>query len=385
MNESPRGCPQIECIPCSFYGSLPLVYFFPEAALSTLRGYKGYQDAEGAPPWIFGGCTGQTGPVAFASPTRGYQVALNGPCYVDMVDRYALCHGDEPFLREFYPSVKKALEFTLDLNRGPDGVVSMPDRKVSVGGMQWETTWFEWYEWHGIVPQVGGIRLATLRMGQRMAEQAGDEAFARQCREWIAAGQHSIEEKMWRGDHYCSFWDAASGRTTELVFGYQLDGEWMARAHGLPGVFLNRRVKKTLETIRRVNVPPTRYGAINYAYPDGRLLVPGEWPQHDIYAPHDFFSPELFMLAMTYLYEGEQEFGLELARRCLHNIVCEHGMTWDMPNIVRGDTGERGFGNDYYQNLMLWALPAAITGEDFAGPCRPGGLVERVLRSARGG
>jgi uncharacterized protein (DUF608 family) len=30
MNESPRECPQIECIPCSFYGNIPLVYFFPD-------------------------------------------------------------------------------------------------------------------------------------------------------------------------------------------------------------------------------------------------------------------------------------------------------------------------------------------------------------------
>jgi len=58
MNECPRGCPQIECIPCSFYGNIPLVYFFPELALSTLRAYKAYQYPDGAAPWIFGGVTG---------------------------------------------------------------------------------------------------------------------------------------------------------------------------------------------------------------------------------------------------------------------------------------------------------------------------------------
>ena len=26
-------------------------------------------------------------------PTRGYQVTMNGPCYVDLVDRYLMCHG----------------------------------------------------------------------------------------------------------------------------------------------------------------------------------------------------------------------------------------------------------------------------------------------------
>ena len=51
MSECPRECPQIECIPCSFYGNVPLVYFFPDLALSTLRGYKAYQYSDGAPPW----------------------------------------------------------------------------------------------------------------------------------------------------------------------------------------------------------------------------------------------------------------------------------------------------------------------------------------------
>jgi len=81
MTECPRGCPQIECLPCSFYGNIPLAYFFPELALSTLRGYKGYQYPEGAPPWIFGGVTGGTPPIDFAMPTRGYQLSLNGSCY----------------------------------------------------------------------------------------------------------------------------------------------------------------------------------------------------------------------------------------------------------------------------------------------------------------
>ena len=74
MNECPRGCPQIECIPCSFYGNIPLVYFFPELALSTLRGYKAYQYPDGAAPWIFGGCTSSppTPPCEMAIPTRGF-------------------------------------------------------------------------------------------------------------------------------------------------------------------------------------------------------------------------------------------------------------------------------------------------------------------------
>ena len=51
---------------------------------------------------------------------------------------------------------------------------------------------------------------------------------------------------------------------------------------------------------------------------------------------------------------------------------------------MRGDvdTGERVFGNDYYQDMMLWSLPAAIFGQTVDGPCKPGGLVDRIIKAA---
>jgi hypothetical protein len=46
------------------------------------------------------------------------------------------------------------------------------------------------------------------------------------------------------------------------------------------------------------------------------------------------------------------------------------------------DTGERTFGNDYYQDMMLWSMPAAVEGKDFGSPAKPGGLADRIIRAA---
>lgn len=56
---------------------------------------------------------------------------------------------------------------------------------------------------------------------------------------------------------------------------------------------------------------------------------------------------------MTYMYAGEREFGLDLARRCWENLVCRRGYTWDLPNIISGreDDGARQFGADDYQDI----------------------------------
>jgi hypothetical protein len=32
---------------------------------------------------------------------------------------------------------------------------------------------------------------------------------------------------------------------------------------------------------------------------------------------------------------------------------------------------------------MLWSLPAAVAGRDFAAPSKPGGLVDRIIQAAR--
>jgi uncharacterized protein (DUF608 family) len=381
MNECPRGCPQIECIPCSFYGSLPIAYFFPELELATLRGYKGYQFDDGAPTWIFGGCTGSTPYLDFACPTKGYQFATNGISLATLVDQFVLCHDtkDKEYLREFYPMIKKCMEWTVKLRTTSEysmgeRIISMPDGNVG-------TEWFEAPEpgWAGMTAHVGGLHLAQLRITERMAREAGDVEFAKQCGEWIAATQEAMEKRLWTGSYYLNYLEPESNRKSEFVFGYQLDGEWITDHHGLAGTVPNDRVVTTLDTITRCNVAVTKYGAVNYANPDGTpAVVKG-------YGTYSYFPPEALMLAMTYMYNGQEEFGVELARKVWHNLFCLQGYTWDMPNIMRGDvdTGERTFGNDYYQDMMLWSLPAAIEGKDLGAVAKGGGLVARVVRAAK--
>lgn len=387
MNECPRGCPQIECIPCSFYGNMPVVYFFPEAALSTLRGYKQFQLADGRPPWIFGGVTAidkkNQNPYDMTAPDKGYQTVLNAACYIVMADRYWQTYGDDKVLEEFYPSLKRANEFSMNLRPkfGLSQVVSMPEPGTDGHGLG-DTEWFEAPEpgWKGYVTHAGGVRMAQVQIMRRMAEAIGDTEYVEKCDQWLAAGADVLENKLWNGSYYLNFNDPEGNTKSDLIFGYQLDGEWISDSHGVASVFPAPRMKTTLATIRDANVALSQSGATNYATPDGKAAKVGG------YGTYGYFPPELMMLAMNYMYEGEKEFGVELLHRCMQNIVCQWGYTWDAPNTIRGDmdTGQRHFGADYYQNMMLWFVPAALENEDMVGPTRSGGLVQRMIRAARG-
>lgn len=367
LTESPRGCPQTSCIPCDWYGNLPIVYFYPELARSNLRLFKQYQLETGEIPFAIGHIADLPD---FASPAYYWQVSLNGMCYVDMVDRVWQRTGDDTVLREFYDAVKKCNIFTMNLKRGPGGVISMPEE----GGMEW----FEFGDWAGMATHMGGLRLAQLEMVQRMAEAMGDSEYASQCRAWLADGQRALEEELWAGGYYLNFLDKEGGKKSDDVMGYQLDGEWAARFHGLPGVFRKDRVPITLETIRRCNVALTpEVGAANFARPDGSPLPRDA--QVAFYGQYAMFAPELLVLGMTYAYAGQREFGAELARRQWANLVLRQRHPWDLPNMVRGDTGQRIFGTDYYQNMMLWAMPAALSGQDLGSASAPDALVGRMI------
>jgi uncharacterized protein (DUF608 family) len=376
--ESPRGCPDLSCIPSDWYGNHPIVFFFPELARSSLKIFKQFQKEDGEIPFVLG-IVGDLPDLA--TPGYYWQVSLNGMCYVSMVDRLWQRTGDDSVLEEFYASAKKVNTFTMNLNTGPGGVISMPE----IGGMEW----FEFGEWVGMAAHMGGLRLAQLRMMERMAEHFGDKEYVQQCQQWLADGTRAMEEELWTGNYYLNYHEKQTGKKSEDVMAYQLDGEWAALYAGLPGVFQNDRIKIALETVRRCNIALTpEVGAANFTHPNGSPCGNDKDGAPQLkdktigaYGAYAMFSVELLILAMTYMYAGEVDFGLDLARRHWENLVCRQGLTWDQPNIVRGDTGERVYGTDYSMNMMLWALPAAISQHDMNGLTKPGGFVERIMRA----
>jgi uncharacterized protein (DUF608 family) len=299
---------------------------------------------------------------------------LNGPVYAILADRIWQRSGDIEFLKSYYPSIKKNTIFTMAMNPAPEGPISMP---ADNAGMEW----FEWGEWLGMCSHLGGIRLAALQIIARMAEAVGDSDFADQCRQWYASGSAAMEDKMWTGRYYLNFYEEKAGRKSDAIMGYQLDGEWIADCHGVPGAFRAERVPVVLETIRECNMPSVNFGALSFADPRGGPLSPDNKIVE--YGSYFMFFPEVMMLAMNYIYNGQPDFGLEFLRKTMEVVVCREGHAWDTPNVVDGQTGERVFGTDYYQNMMLWALPSAVAGQDLKAACAPGSLVDRMIQAGR--
>ena len=194
-----------------------------------------------------------------------------------------------------------------------------------------------------------------------------------------------MEENTWAGDSYLLYHEVETGKKSNTVMGCQLDGEWMARHHGLPGVFLPERVKTTLATLQQTSIAEARGdGSVVFTPPPPERGIEGETFDAGYWLKRGIHLPGTMILAMTYMYDGQHETGIELTRRLMTAIV-EKGWSWDVPVVFEGGTRARQGGFDYYQNCILWSLPAAIAGTDLGGPCGPGGLVDRIIKAGKGG
>ncbi len=128
--------------------------------------------------------------------------------------------------------MKQNARYTVDLRPAystGERIIAMPTGNVG-------TEWFEAPEpgWRGMTAHVGGLHLAQLRIAERLARLGGDPAFAAECAGWIEAGARSMEQRLWTGSYYLNYIEPETKSRSDLIFGFQLDGEWVTDHHGLP-------------------------------------------------------------------------------------------------------------------------------------------------------
>ena len=101
--------------------------------------------------------------------------------------------GDDAWLRNIWPKVKKAMEFSW-VPGGWDA-----DRDGVAEGVQHNTYDLEFY---GPNPMTGIYYLGALRACEEMARGAGDDPFAAECHRLFANGSKWIDANLFNGEYY---------------------------------------------------------------------------------------------------------------------------------------------------------------------------------------
>ncbi len=260
MIEASRVCPQIECIPCSWYGNMLGRVLLPLA---------GADHAQWLSP-VYAGRRGSA--VLFWTANRHVAVQQQSrPRQSDHAQRRLFRrHGLSvvaPYGRRlaacrFFPAVKKSTTLTATMGDPPFAVVGFPP-----GDKQ--TEWWEGWPWTGIATHAAGMHLSNMLVAEQMAVAAHDEPFAQQCREWFQRGSEDLESNNWHGDYYLLFNKPQSVERSDKVMANQLDAEWANAFLGVDrSVFPPDHVSRTLSTIRETCLNPT-VGAVSFAARDG--------------------------------------------------------------------------------------------------------------------
>ncbi len=371
-SESHTGCPIVETIVCRMHGHFPLLFFYPELEVTTLDAFRHFQICDGEIPFCFGT------PTAMREPLHHCQHPLNSGQYAQMVYRLYLRTGDRKQLEYFYDSAKRAIRYLYLLDNDHCGLVH--DQPHVLPGQAWPANQFyDCWPWHGVSSYVAGTWLATLATGKALATAVGDQEFLAECTERLGKAQGAFNERLWTGSYYRLWNDVKTGKSSDVLLANQLMAQWCTKVIGLEDVLPHARVQSALAEIARLNLRATSYGLVNGVTPDGKPFDTKVHPEADF--GMNIFVGENLCAAMTFMYDGQRDTGLEIARRLYETMAVKTRSPWNQRCLLNGETGLPLWGDDYYSNLAMWVVPMALDGKT-VGQFASSGLVKNMIDAA---
>ena len=363
--EAARTMPLREVICQALWGDFAITYFFPELRCGTLRAIAAYQLDDGRIPLQLG--INEHDMPAYAHPL------VNGFLFTEMVDRLWQRTGDDEVVREFYPTIKRAMRLHMTHSVYDDGLVSY-DPATAPRGQP-----FDSWDWRGNASYTAGHWLCALRAAERMAAHVGDKTFAETCKDWIDRGTWAMEETLWNAEAQSYYTYNAPGTEyrSDTVFSYQLEGSFSCALLGLPEVFPADRLHATLDTIERLCVKPIAVGAANSMRPDGTVDSAGSVDSEGIFPSHNA------LLSAEFAYQGRSETAVEIMEQMLRNLVLEHLFAWDFPQGFFKTDGAVPRACDDYFGMAIWAVPPALFGENIREFCAPGSFAHRIIQAGK--
>jgi non-lysosomal glucosylceramidase len=358
--------PYYETLDVRFYGSMPLLKFWPELEKGAMREFATTvpQEAPEKMEWIWK--TQQTGTLTFrirkakgAAPhdlgvpnedpfiqvnqfswqdTNGWK-DLN-PKFVLMIYRDYVFTGrkDVAFLRDTWPAVKESLAYLSKYDHDGDGLPEnegYPDQTYDTWLVKGESAYSD------------GLFLAALRSAEEIAKTLGDDASAAQYRDLFAKGQASYIKKLWNGDYFR--YDTQS-EYRDNIQADQLAGQWYANMTGLGDIVPRSMRQSALKKIYNFNVlkfADGSMGAVNGIAADGSLVTTNEQVQ-------EVWTGTTLGLAALMLGEGMKDEAYKTAWGIYHTSYETKGYwfrtpeAWDITGNYRASM--------YMRPAAIWAM-----------------------------
>ncbi|NWG13796.1 MAG: hypothetical protein HXY20_09705 [Acidobacteria bacterium] len=267
--------------------------------------------------------------------------------------------GDDAWLKDLWPHVKKALEYAwVQWDADRDGVME---------GEQHNTYDIEFY---GPNSMMGTLYLGALAAGQRMARAVSDKAAEERYREIFEKGVKRLDAELFNGDYYIQRYNESEHEKYQFGEGClsdQLPGEWLAAVIGLGPLLPPEHVRSALLSIFRNNfrheftdfANPQRIYALN----DEKGLLLCSWPRGKRPALPFVYSDEVwtgieYQVAAHLIYEGMVDEGLAIVKAVRDRY----------DGLRRNPWNEVECGSHYARAMSSWSLLLALSGFRYSAP-----------------
>ena len=353
-----------------FYGSMPVVKFWPELDKASIREFADTVNQEIPTEYLWVWKTQQdTKPVFrerkvkgalphdLGNPAEDPVILVNqfdwqntnrwkdlNTKYVLMVWRDFFLEGktDLDFLRYNYADVKQAMEYLRQFDHG-EGLIEnegYPDQTYD--------TWVT----RGVSAYSGGLYLAALRATEEISRALGDSSTSSQYHSLFEKARDTYIKKLWNGSYFN--YDSGSPYR-DSIMADQLAGQWYANLTGLGDLVpANMRVS-ALKKIFEFNVMKFGggdMGALNGMAADGRVLTDNEQIQ-------EVWVGTTFGLCGEMVAEGLQQEAFSTAKG-IYDVVYEKKGYWFRTPEAWGTSG--------MYRASMYMRPAAIWSMEMMAP-----------------
>lgn len=284
--------PFYETLDVRFYGSMPLIKFWPGIEKGVMREFADTVPQESRERMVWIWKSEQTGvpqyrirkakgavPHDLGVPEEDPFKQINqfswqdtngwkdlNPKFVLLVYRdYVLSGADDmQFLKDTWPAVQESIAYLRQFDKDGDGIPEnqgYPDQ-----------TYDEWVV-RGASAYSGGLWLASLRAAEEIAKRLGDAKAASEYHELFAKSQASYIQKLWNGEYFRYDTDS---EYKDNIQADQLAGQWYAAITGLGDLVPHDMQVSALKKIFNYNVmkfADGSMGAVSGISADGKLIT----------------------------------------------------------------------------------------------------------------
>jgi non-lysosomal glucosylceramidase len=358
--------PYYETLDVRFYGSMPLLKFWPELEKGVMRDFAATvpQEAGEKMEWVWK--TLETNQLTYrirkakgAVPhdlgvpqedpfkqinqfswqdTNGWK-DLN-PKFVLMIYRDFVFTGrkDDSFLRDTWPAVQESIAYLNKYDKDGDG---LPENEAYPD--QTYDTWLV----KGESAYSASLYLAALRSAEEIAKQLGEAGAAKQYHDQFAKAQASYIKKLWNGEYFR--YDTQS-EYRDNIQADQLAGQWYADMIGLGDIVPRDMRTKALKKIFAYNVmkfADGTMGAVNGIAADGSLVTTNEQVQ-------EVWTGTTLGLAGFMLGEGMKDEAYKTAWGIYHTTYETKGYWFRTPEAWDSTGNYRA--SMYMRPAAIWAM-----------------------------